>query len=124
MLFTVRARTATSESATLDTTISESAAATTKTSMVEEVLSVSEQTNEQYHGPGSDSGNFNTMNLIDKVLKLEAKAKIQNDLECKKSLLISNLGLDNVDLMRDNHYPKIRYFLQQLDLGFVLDQKK
>ena len=115
MLFTVRARTATSESATLDTTISESAAATTKTSMVEEVLSVSEQT---------DSGNLNTMNLIDKVLKLEAKAKFQNDLECKKSLLISNLGLDNMDLMRDNHYPKIRYFLQQLDLGFVLDQKK
>ena len=114
MLFTVRARTATSESATLDTTISESAAATTKTSMVEEVLSVSEQT---------DSGNLNTMNLIDKVLKLEAKAKIQNDLECKKSLLISNLGLDNVDLMRDNHYPKIRYFLRQCDLGFVLDQR-
>ena len=63
------------------------------------------------------------MNLIDKILKLEAKAKIQNDLECKKSLLISNLGLDNVDLMRDNHYPKIRYFLRQCDLGFVLDQR-
>ena len=95
----------------------------TETSMVEEVSSVSEQTYEQYQGPGSDSENLNKMNLIDKILKLEAKAKIQNDLECKKSLLISNLGLDNVDLMRDNHYPKIRYFLRQCDLGFVLDQK-
>ena len=135
-LVTVRTMTATSESptsgsvmsgsptsgsATMDLTISESAAATTETSMGEEVSSASEQTNEQYQGPGSDSENFNKMNLIDKILKLEAKAKIQNDLECKKSLLISNLGLDNVDLMRDNHYPKIRYFLRQCDLGFVLD---
>ena len=38
-------------------------------------------------------------------------------------MLISNLGLENVDLMRDNHYPKIRYFLRQCDLGFVLDQR-
>ena len=121
-LVTVRTMTATSESptsgsvmsgsptsgsATMDLTISESAAATTETSMGEEV----------------SSENLNKMNLIDKILKLEAKAKIQNDLECKKSLLISNLGLDNVDLMRDNHYLKIRYFLRQCDLGFVLDQR-
>ena len=66
---------------------------TTGHSLVLEVLSVSEQTNYQYQGPSSESENLNTMNLIDKAL------------------------------MRDNHYPKIRYFLRQLDLRIILDQR-
>ena len=84
-------------------------------------MSASEQTNEQ--GQGSDFENLNKLDLETKVLKLEARSRLQDDVNAKRSLLVSNLGLDNVDLIRDNHYPKIRYFLRQLDLGFFFDMK-
>ena len=95
--------------------------ATEQTATDEEELSASEQTNEQ--GQGSDFENLNKLDLESKVLKLEARSRLQDDVNAKRSLLVSNLGLDNVDLIRDNHYPKIRYFLRQLDLGFVFDMK-
>ena len=80
-----------------------------------------EQTDEQ-HSNSSDDENVNRTNqLFKKVLRLEAKAKIEDDLECKKSLLLSNLGIDNVDLMRENHYPRIKHFLRAKELGFLID---
>ena len=88
--------------------------ATEQTATDEEELSDSEQTNEQ--GQGSDFENLNKLDLETKALKLEARSRLQDDVNAKRSLLVSNLGLDNVDLIRNNHYPKIRYFLRQLDL--------
>ena len=72
---------------------------------------------------GSDSTSTSNLNaaILRRVLRLEERGKIQDDMDCKKSLLISNLGIENVDLMRENHYPKIKHYLRGRDLGFLLD---
>ena len=83
--------------ATLESVMSEQITtpgrATEQTATDEEELSDSEQTNEQ--GQGSDFENLNKLDLETKVLKLEARSRLQDDVNAKRSLLVSNLGLDN-----------------------------
>ena len=79
-----------------------------------------EDRTDQEDNQSQDSENLNAA-ILRRVLRLEEKGKIQDDMECKRSLLISNLGIENVDLMRQNHYPRIRDFLRRAEIGFLLD---
>lgn len=87
------------------------------------VTATSDRMEEDTHGSDSiptSTSNLNTT-ILRRVLRLEEKGKLQDDMDCKKSLLISNLGIENVDQMRENHYPKIKNYLCGRDLGFLLD---
>ena len=51
-----------------------------------------EDRTDQGDNQSQDSENLNAA-ILRKVLRLEEKGKIQDDMECKRSLLISNLGI-------------------------------